>query len=250
MGELETKALRIDLRTRRGKRQLEKLLQDGWSVASQSTRGALAWSPGQTDVVLARTNAKAVAKARAKEQGQAERSAQDVEQRNLARQKRDEERDRLSATPSGAHVQKAMSRLTFREAMAAAKLSGPSKTLLKTLEKGHAPSVSIVTDARRQMAAFEDPRAREVVSKLLTHLDEIDPAYRDDAANRCSPNSEAPLSSEIAAADPSDHDSVGIGWETAVQDLPLQLKQLADLHRAGDLSDGEFQTAKDRILDN
>lgn len=55
---VETMSIRLALGARPGKKKLQKLLEQGWVIASQDHRGALAWSPGQSDIVLTRTTYK------------------------------------------------------------------------------------------------------------------------------------------------------------------------------------------------
>ena len=88
MAKIETKSLKVNLQTRSGRKQLEKLMEDGWTVATQSTRGAISFSPGQTDVVLTRVDQKQVRK----EQAKFERESQQAAQRDAERAERKAER--------------------------------------------------------------------------------------------------------------------------------------------------------------
>jgi hypothetical protein len=54
VAKVETKSVRFHLTNRGDKKKLEKLLKDGWVVASQTTRGLAAYHPGATDIVLTR----------------------------------------------------------------------------------------------------------------------------------------------------------------------------------------------------
>lgn len=59
--QLETKSLRLLLGTKKGDREFEKLLGDGWTVASKVHRKIFQFDPAATDLVLTR-----LAKVRAK----------------------------------------------------------------------------------------------------------------------------------------------------------------------------------------
>jgi hypothetical protein len=52
--KLETKSINLSMRFRSDQKKLEKLLKEGWTIAAQSTRGALAFKPGSTDYTLTR----------------------------------------------------------------------------------------------------------------------------------------------------------------------------------------------------
>lgn len=55
MTKLETKQVTLDIGTRRGAKELSKLLQAGWTVVSEHKRGLMQWKPGQVDYVLTRS---------------------------------------------------------------------------------------------------------------------------------------------------------------------------------------------------
>jgi len=57
MPDIETKTIAIDLSSRAGKKELAKLLSDGWSVASEKHRSALQWGPKKSDLILTREKA-------------------------------------------------------------------------------------------------------------------------------------------------------------------------------------------------
>lgn len=54
MAKIKTKRITVRLGTRAGDRAVRKMLEAGYEVVMQSTRGALSWKPGQTDIVFRR----------------------------------------------------------------------------------------------------------------------------------------------------------------------------------------------------
>lgn len=54
MKKTKTKRITVRLGTRAGDRALGRMLEAGWEVVATSTRGALSWKPGYTDIVLRR----------------------------------------------------------------------------------------------------------------------------------------------------------------------------------------------------
>lgn len=51
----EVKRATIDIGTKKGARQLAKLLADGWEIQSEHKRSIAQWKPAQVDYVLTRT---------------------------------------------------------------------------------------------------------------------------------------------------------------------------------------------------
>lgn len=52
--QLETKEVRLQLGTKKGDRELAKLIKDGWTVASKTPRKITQWDPTATDLTLTR----------------------------------------------------------------------------------------------------------------------------------------------------------------------------------------------------
>lgn len=55
MAKIETKQVTLHIGTRKGAKELSKLLADGWQIVSEHKRGILEWKPGQVDYVLTRS---------------------------------------------------------------------------------------------------------------------------------------------------------------------------------------------------
>lgn len=52
MGKKKVTTITINPAQRSGQKKLEKMLNGGWRIVSESRRGALQWKPGQVDYVL------------------------------------------------------------------------------------------------------------------------------------------------------------------------------------------------------
>ena len=52
MGKKKVTTITINPAQRSGQKKLEKMLNGGWRIVSESRRSALQWKPGQVDYVL------------------------------------------------------------------------------------------------------------------------------------------------------------------------------------------------------
>lgn len=56
MSKKDIKTFTIPITTARGRKQLQKLLSDGWVIVSEHKRGMFEWKPGQVDYVMRKSS--------------------------------------------------------------------------------------------------------------------------------------------------------------------------------------------------